>query len=248
MLGQVDVGDIWGVGGQWAVWLHGQGIMTALDLKRSDPKTIRQKMTVVGERIVSELNGVTCLPLEILAPPQKGITVSRSFGQTLTSLGAIREALSQFVGRAGEKLRAQNLMAKRLAVFIMISPFASDRPFYSKSMTCRMVFPTDYTPDLLNSAMSLLDKMYRPGLAFQKCGVMLLDLIPANRERRDLFDYRDQHRQARLMKAVDLINAGHGARTVRFGDIGGIRPEWGMRQAFRSPRYTTRWEELPVVN
>lgn len=248
MLGQVDVGDIWGVGRQWAAWLHGQGIMTALDLKRSDPKTIRQKMTVVGERIISELNGVSCLPLEILAPPQKGITVSRSFGRTLTSLGAIREALSQFVGRGGEKLRAQNLMAKRLAVFLMTSPFASDRPFYSKSMTCRMVFPTDYTPDLLNSAMSLLDKMYWPGLAFQKCGVMLLDLIPANRERRDLFDYRDQHRQARLMKAVDLINAGHGARTVHFGDIGGNRPEWGMRQAFRSPRYTTRWEELPVVN
>ena len=248
MLGQVDVGDIWGVGRQWAAWLQGQGIMTALDLKRSDPKAIRQKMTVVGERIVSELNGVSCLPLEILAPPQKGITVSRSFGQTLTSLGSIREALSLFVGRAGEKLRGQNLMAKRLAVFIMTSPFASDRPFYSKSMASRMSFPTDYTPALINSAMSLLDKMYRPGLAFHKCGVMLLDLIPATRERHDLFDSRDQHRQARLMKAVDLINAGHGARTVHFGDIGVGRPEWSMRAAFRSPRYTTRWEELPVVN
>ena len=126
MLGQVDVGDIWGVGRQWARWLHGQGIMTALDLKRSNPKTIRQKMTVVGERIVYELNGVSCLPLEILAPPQKGITVSRSFGQTLSSLGAIREALSQFVGRAGEKLRSQNLMAQRLAVFIMTSPLDSE--------------------------------------------------------------------------------------------------------------------------
>lgn len=248
MLAQVDVGDIWGVGRQWAGWLQGQGIMTALDLKRSDPKAIRQKMTVVGERIVSELNGISCLPLEILAPPQKGITVSRSFGQTLTSLGPIREAMSLFVGRAGEKLRGQNLMAKRLAVFIMTSPFASERPFYSKSMACRMAFPTDYTPDLINSAMSLLDRMYRPGLAFQKCGVMLLDLIPATRERHDLFDSRDQHRQARLMKAVDLINAGHGARTVHFGDIGRTRPEWSMRAAFRSPRYTTRWEELPVVN
>ena len=98
-----------------------------------------------------------------------------------------------------------------------------------------------------NSAISLLDRMYQPGLAFQKCGVMLLDLLLARMERRDLFDHRDRHRQARLMKAVDLINAGHGARTVHFGDIGGNRPEWGMRQAFRSPRYTSRWEESPVV-
>ncbi len=93
--------------------------------------------------------------------------------------------------------------------------------------------------------MSLLDKMYWPGLAFQKCGVMLLDFMPATLERHDLFDNRAQHRQARLMKAVDLINAGHGARTVHFGGIGGERPLWGMRTAFHSPRYTTQWEELP---
>ncbi|MDI3461942.1 MAG: hypothetical protein OJF50_000763 [Nitrospira sp.] len=57
----------------------------------------------MGERIVSELNGEACLDLELTPPPQKGITASRSFGRQLTDRDAIRQALLQFVGRAGER-------------------------------------------------------------------------------------------------------------------------------------------------
>lgn len=247
MLAQVDVADVWGIGRQWATWLKGQGINTALDLKRADPKTIRARMTVVGERIVSELNGESCLDLELVASPQKGITVSRSFGRQLTDREAIREALLQFVGRAGEKLRRQNLQALRLTVFLMTSPFAQDRPFYSNSMTRKLLFPTDYTPDLIDAAATILEKIYRPGYLYQKCGVMLTDLVPAARERHDLFDERDRQRQSRLMKALDAINSDHGMRTIHYGDLGGSKPQWGMRAAFRSPRYTTRWGDIPTV-
>ena len=247
MLGQVDVSDVWGIGRRWATWLKEQGINTALDLKRADPKTIRARMTIVGERIVSELNGEACLDLELVAPPQKGITVSRSFGRQLTDREAIRQALLHFVGRAGEKLRRQDLQARRLSVFLMTSPFAKDRPFYSNSMTRKLLFPTDYTPDLIDAATAILEKIYRSGHAYQKCGVMLTDLVPAVRERHDLFDERDRQRQSRLMKALDAINSDHGARMIRFGDLGGSKSQWRTRAAFRSPRYTTRWGEIPLV-
>ena len=247
MLGQVDVGDVWGIGRQWSAWLKGQGIHTALDFKRADPKTIRARMTVVGERIVSELNGESCLDLELVAPAQKGITVSRSFGRQLTDRETIRQALLQFVGRAGEKLRRQNLQANRLTVFLMTSPFSKDRPFYSNSMTKKLLFPTDYTPDLIDAAGAILEKIYKPGYIYQKCGVMLTDLVPAAWERHDLFDDRDRQRQSRLMKALDAINSEHGARAIRFGDLGGARPQWATRASFRSPRYTTRWGEIPLV-
>lgn len=247
MLGQVDVGDVWGVGRQWATWLKGQGINTALGLNRADPKTIRARMTVVGEKIVSELNGESCLDLELVAPPQKGIAVSQSFGKTLAGLEPIREALLQFVGRAGEKLRGQNLQANRLSVFLMTSPFDKDRPFYSNSMTRKLLFPSDYTPDLIDAAATILENIYRPGHAYQKCGVMLTDLVPATSTRHDLFDERDRQKQSRLMKALDAINSDHGARMIHFGNLGGARPQWVTRAGFRSPRYTTRWREIPLV-
>jgi DNA polymerase V len=247
VLASLEVGEVWGVGPRWASWLEGQGLTTALDLKRADPKAIRRQMTVVGERLVHELNGRPCLPLELVAPPRKGITVSRSFGQTLTALQPIKEALVSFVGRAGEKLQRQGLMAGQVLVFVTTNRFAASRPFYANSATATLPYPTDFTPDLVEAATHLLETLYRPGYHYQTCGVMLLDLLPATQVQADLFDTRDRARQERLVRALDVLNTDDGARMVRVGNHGGKRPTWGMRQALRSPRYTPNWRELPVV-
>jgi DNA polymerase V len=204
-------------------------------------------MTVVGERLVHELNGRPCLPLELVTPRRKGPTVSRSFGQTLTELRPIKEALVSFVGRAGEKLRRQHLMVAQVMVFVTTNRFSATRPFYANSATVTLPYPTDFTPDLVEAAAHLLETSYRPGFHYQKCGVMLLDLSPATQVQADLFDTRDRARQTWLMRALDALNTDYGAHTVRIGNTGGSRPAWAMRQAFRSPRYTTNWRELPVV-
>src|SRR5918992_1159831 len=246
-LAGIEVGEVWGGGPRGAKWLKERGIVTALDLRGADPKAIRRKMTVVGERLVYELNGRPCLPLEIIEPPRQGLTVSRSFGQTLTTLQPVRDALVSFVGRAGEKLRRQQLMAGQVMVFVTTNRFSTSRPFYANSATVKLPYPTDFTPDLVEAAMQLLERLYRPGFHYQKCGVMLLDLSPVTQVQADLFDARDRAREAWLMRALDSLNADHGARTVRVGNVGGKRPAWAMRQALRSPRYTTNWRELPVV-
>jgi DNA polymerase V len=246
-LASIEVREVWGVGPRWAKWLEDQGITTALDLKRADPKAIRRKMTVVGERLVYELNGRPYLPLELMVPPRQGLTVSRSFGQTLTTLQPIKDALVSFVGRAGEKLRRQQLMAGQVMVFVTTNQFSTSRPFYANSATVRLPSPTDFTPDLVEAAVQLLERLYRPGFHYQKCGVMLLDLSPVTQVQADLFDSRDRARQERLVHALDTLNTDYGARTVRVGNVEGKRSAWAMRQAFRSPRYTTRWRELPVV-
>jgi DNA polymerase V len=111
----------------------------------------------------------------------------------------------------------------------------------------KLPYPTDFTPDLVEAAAQILDTLYRPRFHYQKCGVMLLDLSPVTQVHADLFDPRDRARQERLVRALDTLNTDYGARTVRVGNIGGKRPAWAMRQAFRSPRYTTNWRELPVV-
>jgi hypothetical protein len=122
--------------------------------------------------------------------------VSRSFGQPLTRLDPIKEALRQFVGRAGEKLRRQRLMTSHLMVFVMTNRFSTTRPFYGQSATMRLPYPTDFTPDLIRAAVQLLERLYRPGFHYQKCGVMLMDLSPAAYHRRDFFDTRNQARPA----------------------------------------------------
>jgi DNA polymerase V len=100
---------------------------------------------------------------------------------------------------------------------------------------------------LVKAATGLLEALYRPGFHYQTCGVMLLDLPPVTQIQADLFDARDRAREAWLMRTLDSLNADHVARTVRVSNIGGSRPAWAMRQAFRSPRYTTNLRALPVV-
>ena len=126
----------------WAAWLEAQGITTALDLKRADPKAIRRKMTVVGERLVYELNGRSCLPLELVAPPRQGLTVSRSFGRPLTRARSRsrKRSCSSSAGPA-EKLRRQRLMAAHLMVFVMTNRFSTTQPFYGQQRHAAAALP-----------------------------------------------------------------------------------------------------------
>ena len=243
-LAQVDVGDIWGIGRQSQAWLNSQGITTALDLKQAEPKRIRQHMHVVGERIHQELNGISCLPLELVPPPKKGITVSRSFGRYLTDIDAVNEALLYHVMRAGEKLRRQKLMTRHLTVFLETNRFSKIHPYFGKSAAATLPFATDYTPELIHHAANLLKTIFKPGFHYKKCGVMLMDMQPATPARLDLLDTRDLEKQQRLMKAMDSINASYGARTVCFAAMGS-KPIWTTTADRLSHRFTTDWQELP---
>jgi DNA polymerase V len=68
-----------------------------------------------------------------------------------------------------------------------------------------------------------------------------------------LFDIRDSDRTQRLMLVLDRINREHGRGTLRIGAAApfelmpGRTVAWRGRCERRSPRYTTRWEELPVA-
>jgi DNA polymerase V len=173
--------------------------------------------------------------------------VSRSFGQLLSDRAPIEQALLRFVARAGEKLRREGGMAERLTVFARTDRINPAKPCYSRRLSATLPWPTDYTPELIGPALRLFERIFKPGLTFQKCGVMLTNLVTADRAKRDLFEDRDPARQLRLMRALDALNGDYGARTINFGNLGGPKPKALLRANFVSPRYTTSWNELRVV-
>lgn len=86
-LGRFPITDVWGIGYNYAKYLLSHNIDTALKLKQAPPKWIRQKMGVVGERIVTELNSQISYELEEENDAKKMITVSRSFKDPKTEYG-----------------------------------------------------------------------------------------------------------------------------------------------------------------
>jgi DNA polymerase V len=174
--------------------------------------------------------------------------VSRSFGTRLTALDELRAAVASFAARAGEKLRAQHLSAQALCVFLHTSPFDTSGPGYSNALTIPFVTPSRDSGFLIKSALLGLARIYRPGYAYQKAGVMLLDLVPEGVEQRSLFteDLDDPERSGRLMAVMDRINGVFGRQTIRYGSEA-LSETWRMRARLKSPAYTTRWDELPRV-
>lgn len=247
-LAALPVEDVWGISTRWGSSLRKLGIEHAQALRVTDPKRLRQHFGVVMERIGWELRGVSCIPLETVPPKRQQIMTSRSFGEKLTCLDDLRAAVSAFAARSGEKLRAQNLCAQALTVFIHTSPFDTSQPQYSNAVTIAFDRPSQNSGYLIRCAVHGLERIFRPGFAYQRAGVLLPDLAPAGIEQASLFsgEAENSRRSERLMDAVDKINRTHGRQTVRYASET-LSERWQMRQRLKSPAYTTNWKELLTV-
>jgi DNA polymerase V len=246
VLAQFPVEHIWGIGRRYARMLAGHGIHTAAKLCAKPDGWIRQHMTVIGLRTVQELRGVPCIELEEVAAPQKALAVTRSFSSPQTEWEPIREAIIHYVTRAGEKLRAKYLAAKHIQVFLHTSPHAN-APYYSKTVQRSLSMHTSFTPELIAHGTAMLRPVYRPGLRYIKCGVILSDLVSQQSVTPDLFiDMAQITKRATLMQAVDAINLRYGKHTVAYAGSG-VRKPWAMQRSCLSQNYTTRWEEMPVI-
>lgn len=98
--------------------------------------------------------------------------------------------------------------------------------------------------------MAGLRDIYAPGHKYAKAGVMLLELTPSGMDQHELkLDEDDGEDRSQLMTALDRINRRHGRGTVTLGSSGTGSParNWIMKQERRTPRYTTRIDEIAVA-
>lgn len=241
-----SVEDIWGIGRQSTKKLKVKGIINAKQLRDIDLRWARGNLTVVGARIVEELRGVSCLPFELCPPDKKSVTVSRSFGNTITTLNDLTEAVAYFTVRASEKLRKNKLCASAITIFAATNRFNKNEDYYSNFLTVEMAFPTSAINELMQIAASCTEKIYKSGCKFKKAGVMFTGLVPESPITKRMYDEADGQKQKRLSEAMDKINNRFGRDSIRLGIID--RPQnWRTKFEMRSPRYTTNWNELLMI-
>ncbi|MCF8173076.1 MAG: Y-family DNA polymerase [Candidatus Methylopumilus sp.] len=246
-MSQLEVGEVWGVGKRIAKRLNAMGVETVLDLRNISIKEIRAQFGVVMERTCNELRGISCLELEDVAPAKQQIMSSRSFGSPVTTLAELREAVASYVSRAAEKLRAQQSVSAAIHVFIQTNRFKESDLQYSEGLLVPLPDPTDDTRLLASAATLGLSLIFKPGYQYKKAGIMLTLISDKAKRQQTLFDDPLQRAQsAKLMAAMDAINAEFGRDTVRTG-ANGTEKRWAMRSENRSPRFTTQWDELPIA-
>ncbi len=246
LLSLQPVDEVWGVGNRTAKKLHVMGIRTALDLAQANTVLIRKNFSVVLERTVRELNGESCIPFEEVPPAKQQIVCSRSFGERITTLDEMRQAICQYAERAAEKLRGERQFCRHISVFVNSSPFAVNQPYYGNVASETLLTPTQDTRDIIAAAQRALERIWKEGFRYAKAGVMLNDFTVSGVSQLQLFDERPPlPRSKELMSVIDGINHS-GMGHIWFAGRG-ISPAWQMKREMLSPAYTTRWKDIPIA-
>lgn len=248
VLEATGVEEVWGVGRRIGKQLQEAGIANVLQLVQLDPATVRRRWSVVLERTVRELQGQACIAMEEAPPAKREIAFTRSFGQPVTDLQDLIQAVTEFASGAAAKLRLQGSKAGRISVFVSTSPFRPP-PHCSRHTTVPLRKPTSNTQDLVRAAVFGLRAIYLSGFNFIKAGVMLLDLQDEGVEQLELGLDTEPSTHSQLMSTMDRLNDRYGRGTLRLASAGTQAQErkWSMRQKLLTPAYTTRWEDLPVA-
>jgi DNA polymerase V len=239
------VADVWGIGRKTAEKLSFLKIHTVSQLFDQPAQYLRKKFGVMMTRVVSELQGTSCVSLEE-THSKKNIMCSRSFGRPVTALSDLLEAISSYAARACEKARAQQSKAQAVVVYARTSLYHPTRPYYSASEQQTLLLPSNDTVLITRVANVLIEKIYKPNFHYQKAGVILLNLISDNIQQTDLFESDSTQDNKVVMSLVDDINARWGSHTL-FLAAEGIAPCWSVKSVKRSYRYTTSWSELLTV-
>lgn len=245
ILAQVEVREVWGIGRNIAETLRSRGIHTALQLKQADRDWVRNRLSVITLRTVLELGGMSCLPVENSSETQKGMMVTRCFGRPVTQLAEMKEAVATHTSRLAEKLRQERLATDLLVVSMRTNRFV-DTPQYEASREVKLDAPTNNTDLLLPLALKAVEDIFRSGFQYYKAGVYASHLVEADLVQPSLFDVPTDRKSERLMQAVDQINQKLGTGSIKYAAVG-LKQDWKTRLAYPSKRYTTCWEELPIV-
>ena len=249
-LENTPVQSVWGVGFRSAEKLRWFGIDTAWKLRNMSEAWAHTNLGgVVGTRLIKELHGVPCINMKNPLEKKRMIATTRMFGKPVFELNDLKEAIATYTTRAAEKLRRQGCAARVINVFVVTNDYAEDYNYHPKTKGTYTTLPvaTSLTNDLIAHAIPLVEQLYKKGSRYLKAGVMLSGIIPDDSVQYNLFDPPAQNNLRSLMNTVDNVNFSMRDDVVKFASAG-TKKNWKMRQEMRSPRHTTRWEELFKVH
>jgi len=242
ILEKVDINDVWGVGKQLTKFYHKNGIYNAKQLKNKSNTWIKKNSNVLGSRTAMELRGITCIDIEKTKSKRK---VSRSFGQRVEKYQELKEAVAGYCLNASEKIRSESLIAKSITVFIRTSPFQNKFGYYSNSKTIDFPIATSDSIEIVKTALTALESIFKNGYRYQKAGVLLSGLSEANNNK-NLFSCEKDQKISSLMRSIDNTNYRYGRSTLSLASAG-VQKRWNMKRQHYSKIDTADFHFLPTI-
>lgn len=245
ILAHYPTSETWGIAGRLEKRLAARGIKTMLDLRNAEPSEIRKGFSVVEERLVYELRGISCIELEPVRKTKQQIIASRMFSQPLRDPKKVQQALSVFAQRATARMRSEGSVAGLVSAFAASSPYADG--YTSAWGQAVFAMPTDDPVAITKAVARALHDKLQPGVKYVRAGVMLNKLSPAESHSfLPMFQPEFDHRG--VGELLDKMHKRHGEKVIGLG-LAGMKtgPAFEMRREMLSLRATTHWNELATA-
>ncbi|MFN4189165.1 MAG: Y-family DNA polymerase [Acinetobacter johnsonii] len=244
----IDVSEVWGVGRQHSKRLNSLGINSVLDLTRSNPHQMGKLFSVVVQRTVMELQGISCIELEQAAPTKKQIISSRSFGARVTDIESLSEAMSDYLQNAVKRLREEESLCGCVIAFAQSNPFDKHRPFYNKSITIGFAEPTDCAAVMNRVVIERMNELFQEGIEFKKCGIILTAIEPKSTYIYDLLSDSTQiEKNERLQEALEKVKVRFGDKKLAIGPCKMHGRAWAMSRQNLTQNYFS-WDGILRIN
>ena len=240
-----EVGDVWGVGRRLSKKLINHGIHNAKLLKNCSDSWIRKMMSVNGLKTITELRGISCIPLEEYSMTRKSCCTTRSFGKLLTNLDDIEQAVTTFARRAAERIRSESLAASCVSVFVRTNPFDKKSAYYSNGASRTLSHPTHDSITIIETSLLLTKRIFKNNYQYKKAGVLLSGLCDKSEIQETLFE-KNYNQNSDLMSAVDAINYRYGRDTLQMASECKVG-NWRQKRENCTRNYTTQIDRLLLV-
>ncbi len=243
----IDVSEVWGVGRKHAKKLHSMGVKSVLDLACTEAREMQRQFSIVMARTINELQGISCIEIEDTPPSKKQIIKSCSFGAKVTELDDLKEAIAMHAQEACKRLRDEESLCGCLLVFVQSSPFDESAAFYNKSITGAFSEPTDCSTDFVRAAVRMVSDIFKEGIKYKKCGVVLTGLEPKSGHTYDLLtDFEMIEKKEQLMKALDNVHTKFGKKKLGVGPCYIPDRTWSMSRD-KLTKNPFMWDQLTIV-
>ena len=241
------VSEIWGVGRRYTEHLEKMGIRTALDLACADAEAIRDRFGITLSMTVRELQGTSCIPLELVKPKRQQIMRSRSFSHLVCDKDDLLGAITFHAQECGRTLRREGTVAHTVGIVLNTNPFRLQDVQQHAYPCVGLPYPISDTNTIIHYARRLLNQTYRKGCLYKRAGVYVGEVISKDAVTKDLFEELETERQQVVCELMDSINTRFGKNTLCFAASKLGKDAWEMSRARLSPGYTTCWKDLPRV-
>ena len=212
----LPVGALLYVGGAARKLLGGYGVSTIGQMAACPPEMLESLLGKMGRQLHEYANGLDRSPVRSRydAEPVKSVGNGTTFPQNLTTRVQVQGGVAVLADSVATRLRRHGLYAGGLQVTIR------DPQFRDRSRQCQLPGPTHLIRDLTETAMALVDQLWRPPAPIRALTVTALHLTPEGEtyEQTDLFGaVPKKEKLERLEGAMDQIRKKYGGGAIIFG-------------------------------